>query len=335
MRAFAAFPPGLFEDGRIRTARERVRSWSSTRARRVPHRTAQHLARPGHPIPGRGPRSGSPLGARTLSRGQAIAVARRCGFNLTECATSLSSVTTSGSCSAQALGRISLAKWRVNCGEALLIAGRRNSGAGRALPAPTSPRRRPWRNARQIISEISRVQRHSGVPPRLSLGMEEPTRRIGPWKQGGDGCRGAGRIPQVGGAPVVSTGDDRSTVSTNQSPTSARSCTGSRSTAARRSGDDAGCVQPTRRNAGPRRPLLAWLRTLTPELAAFSPHEAQQARRADYSETGGRRDPTGFVHGRPSPRSGSSPATCCSKRQELKAKPDGTDAHHQMPAGAG
>lgn len=72
-----------------------------------------------------------------------------------------------------------------------------------------------------------------------------------------------------------------------------------------------------------------------PKLAAFSPHEAQQARRADYSETGGRRDPTGFVHGRPSPRSGSSPATCCSKRQELRAKPDGADAHHQMPAGAG
>ncbi|MFF0737840.1 hypothetical protein ACFYVK_40305 [Streptomyces chartreusis] len=35
---------------------------------------------------------------------------------------------------------------------------------------------------------------------------------------------------------------------------------------------------------GARRPLLARLRTVAPELAAsFSPHEAQQARRADYS----------------------------------------------------
>ncbi|MGW4758961.1 hypothetical protein [Streptomyces chartreusis] len=41
-------------------------------------------------------------------------------------------------------------------------------------------------------------------------------------------------------------------------------------------------AEPPQRGA--RRPLLARLRTIAPELASsFSPHEAQQARRADYS----------------------------------------------------
>ncbi|GAA3587910.1 hypothetical protein GCM10022295_81790 [Streptomyces osmaniensis] len=58
---------------------------------------------------------------------------------------------------------------------------------------------------------------------------------------------------------------------------------GSWSTAGRHSGYDAGCTQPSHRNAEPRRPLLTRQCTLAPEPAAFSPHEAQQARRADYS----------------------------------------------------
>lgn len=251
MRAFAAFPRVLFEEGRIRASRECVRSWSSTRARRVPHRTAQHLAPPGHPSPGSGP--------------------RRC------------------------------------------------AASHRAPQSRCGP-----------CAEISVVQRHSGVPPRLSLGMEEPTRRMSSWKQGDDGCRGARHVPQVGGAPVAGTDDDRSPAPRNQSSTSARSCTGSRPTAGRRSGYDAGCAQPSCRNAGPAE--RSWPgcapRTRT---AAFSPPRTRA-----MTDPGGRRDLTGLVNGRPhSPRSGSSPATRSSKRQELQAKPDGADAQHQMPASAG
>lgn len=255
MRAFAAFPRVLFEEGRIRASRKHARFSSSTRARRVPHRRAQHRAPPGHPNPGRGP--------------------RRCAAS---------------------------------------------------HRAPQS------RCGRGPCAEISVVQRHSGVPPRLSLEMEEPTRRISPWKQGDDGCRGARHVRQVGGAPVAGSDDDRSPAPTHQSPTSARSCTGSSPTAGRRSGYDAGCAQPSHRDAGPAD--RSW-----PGCAPSHQNSCLQPA-ADPCHDGSGRAAR-------SHRLGERPATFAAKweftrdalfeaaRQELQAKPDGADAQHQMPASAG
>lgn len=116
--------------------------------------------------------------------------------------TSPPSVTTSGSRIAQAPGRISPGRWRATApmrsfspGAATQVRALRCRRPGFPGLLPTSSAQR-----RQIISEISVLQRHSGVPPRLSLAMEGPTRRIGPEKQGDDECRDRGRRRNAGPA---------------------------------------------------------------------------------------------------------------------------------------